>query len=245
MHQPYTLEIAVFSLQGALDAALAGADRLELCENAHDGGTTPSYGFLKIAKQLITIPIFPIIRPRGGPFVYSNAEFNIMKEDILLCKELGYSGVVIGMLDKDGEIDIHRTQELVELAGNMEVTFHRAFDRCAHPQKALAQLIDCGCKRILTSGQYPSVVQGMDLLKALIEQATDRIVIMPGSGVNSTNIELLAKHTQAKEFHTAARQAVTHSAEYSPSSMNESLSYVGVNQAEIVAIKSALTKVFV
>jgi len=245
MAQPFTLEIAVFSLQGALNAVLAGADRLELCENAQDGGTTPSYGFLKMAKQLISIPIFPIIRPRGGSFVYSDAEFNIMKEDIVVCKELGYSGVVIGLLNKDGEIDFHRTNELVLLAGDMEVTFHRAFDRCVHPQKALEQLIACGCKRILTSGQFPSVVQGMDLLKALIEQAKDRIIIMPGSGVNSTNIELLAKHTQTKEFHTAARQAVTHSAEYSPSSMNESLSYVGVNHAEIVAIKNVLTKVFV
>ena len=108
----------------------------------------------------------------------------------------------------------------------------------------MEQLIACGCKRILTSGQYPSVEQGMDLLKALIEQAKDRIIIMPGSGVNSSNIELLARHTRAKEFHTAARQAVTNPEYYSPSSMNESLSFVGVNEEEIAAIKNVLTKVF-
>src|SRR6478735_5805917 len=147
-----TLEIAVFNIQSAIMAANAGADRLELRENPYDGGTTPSYGTLKTVREKVSIPVFPIIRPRGGDFLYSDEEYEVMKKDILLCKDLGFEGVVIGMLLPEGSIDINRTAKLVKLAYPLEVTFHRAFDRAKDPLKSLEDIIKCGCQRILTSG---------------------------------------------------------------------------------------------
>ena len=183
------LEIAVFNIQSALLAAAAGAHRLELCENPYDGGTTPSYGTLKTVREKISIPVFPIIRPRGGDFLYSDAEYEVICKDVQLCKELGFDGVVIGLLHADGSIDKERTKKLVDLAYPLEVTFHRAFDRAAHPLQALEDIIACGCNRILTSGQVPNAWDGRELIKQLVEKADDRIIIMPGSGVRSSNIK--------------------------------------------------------
>lgn len=236
----YILEIASFTLEGALQASEAGAHRIELCDNAEEGGTTPSYGMLKLAKEKIKIPIFPIIRPRGGDFVYSADEFEAMKHDILICKELGFDGVVIGILLKDGNIDIQRTTELVNLAKPMQVTFHRAFDRSINPIKALEEIIDCGCSRILTSGQFPSVMNGLSLVKQLIKEAADRILIMPGSGLKSSNVTEIAIETGAKEFHTAARKKVFQQGVSSPISMNENLTYVSVDTEEIHNIRKIL-----
>ncbi|HOZ53023.1 MAG TPA: copper homeostasis protein CutC [Chitinophagaceae bacterium] len=238
----YCLEIATFTLDGALIAEKAGANRIELCENPNDGGTTPSYGTLKKAREIISIPIFPIIRPRGGDFVYSQYEFEAMKYDISLCKDLGYEGIVIGILDSDGHVDIERISALVALAQPMQVTFHRAFDRTKDAVESLEKIIDCGCSRILTSGQTPSVINGLDLIKDLIDRATDRIIIMPGSGLNSLNIDKIVKFTNAKEFHTAARIKVHHQEVYSPQSMNEELSYISVDETEVSKIRSILDK---
>jgi copper homeostasis protein len=169
------LEIAVFNIESALTAIAAGADRIEFCENPMEGGTTPSYGSLKTLIQKTSTPIFPIIRPRGGDFLYSDDEFDSMKSDLLLVKELGYPGAVIGMLKKDGHIDINRTAELVSIAGNMEITFHRAFDRCIDPLKGLEDIIQTGCKRILTSGQVPNVANALPLIAELVNNANGRI----------------------------------------------------------------------
>ena len=236
----FILEIAAFTLEGVLQAIEGGADRIELCENPNDGGTTPSFGMLKKVKALTDIPVFPIIRPRGGDFVYSQNEFDIMKDDIKLCKELGYAGVVFGLLNKDGQVDIEKTAALVSLASPMEVTFHRAFDRCKDPLKALEDVIHCGCTRILTSGQYASVIDGINLVSELRIQAAKRIIIMPGSGLNSKNVGEIAGKTGAQEFHTAARIKHTDELVFSPPSMNESLSFISVDQEEVRLIREAL-----
>lgn len=229
------LEIATFSLKGCIDAAKAGAHRIELCENAGAGGTTPSYGMLKQALLQVAIPIFPIIRPRGGDFTYSDAEFGIICDDVICCRELGYQGVVVGMLTKQGNIHQDQLRRVMELAGQMEVTFHRAFDRVIQPLQALEEIIDAGCKRILTSGQYPSCMNGLPLIKHLVQQANDRIIIMPGSGLNSTNVRQLLMESGAIECHTAARKNILTEVN-SPESMNETLTYTGVDSNEIKLI---------
>src|SRR5690606_12303876 len=145
------------------------------CENLNEGGTTPSYGTLLITRQRVNIDIYVLIRPRAGDFLYSDLEFEIMKQDVLVCKELGYNGVVIGLLKPDGSIDIERTKNLVELASPMGVTFHRAFDSCNDSEKALEDVISCGCERILTSGLKNTAIEGVDNLSKLIEQHEDRL----------------------------------------------------------------------
>jgi copper homeostasis protein len=208
------LEIAVFNYSSALLAANAGADRLELCDNYFEGGTTASYGVLKKVREKISIPVFPIIRPRGSNFFYTDDEFNIIKKDIQLCKELGYDGIVTGILTDEGNIDTARLSTLIELAYPMEVTFHRAFDRCKNPLQALQEIIQCSCQRILTSGQMPTAIEGKELISALIQQADERIIIMPGSGVRSNNIIELKNETNATEFHSSAKKINTSSIEF-------------------------------
>jgi len=202
------LEICVGSLQSALAAQAGGADRIELCDNLADGGTTPSYGMLVQCKKLLKIPFFPIIRPRGGDFVFSMDEFEIMKEDVICCRELGCEGVVIGILRKDGSIDTDRCSELIALAGDMQITFHRAFDRCSDLQKGLEDIIKLGCHRVLTSGGKEYAVEGIELLRSLVIQAGSRIIIMPGSGINPLNLLEIAEVTSAHEFHTTAKKLI-------------------------------------
>jgi copper homeostasis protein len=235
------LEIAVFNIDSAIAAAAAGADRLELCENPQEGGTTPSYGTLKLVKQNIRIPVFPIIRPRGGDFLYSVTEFEVMKQDIRLCKELGFEGVVIGLLLPDGHIDIARTAELVELAYPMDASFHRAFDRCADAFKGLEDVISAGCTRILTSGQVPNATDGKELIRQLVNKAGDRIIIMPGSGVRSNNIRELADYTGAKELHSSARVSSKSAMQFSQAGMQDKLESVLVDSDEIRKMKQQLS----
>ena len=228
------LEIAVFSVEAAVTALKAGAHRIEFCENPQEGGTTPSYGSLKILRSYTTQPVFPIIRPRGGDFFYSRSEFEVMKSDLLIIKELGYLGAVIGLLNADGSIDTKRTQELVDIAGSsMQISFHRAFDRCNDPLIALEEIIATGCKRILTSGQLPNAVDALPLLKKLVEKAGDRIIIMPGSGVRSNNIKEIIQATGAKEMHSSARQMQASQMHYFKSTMQEELLSTGVDTEEI------------
>ncbi|MBA4198532.1 MAG: copper homeostasis protein CutC [Chitinophaga sp.] len=198
------LEIAVFNYRSAEIAAKAGADRLELCMHYESAGITPSYGLMKTIKQKITIPVFPIIRPRSGNFIYSAAEFEIMKHDIQLAKQLGFEGVVLGLLKKDNTVDVDRTRQLVTLASPMEVTFHRAFDRTPHAENALEEIIDCGCKRILSSGQAATAIEGKACIGNLVKLAKKRIIIVAGGGVRSSNIQELKVHAKAKEFHSSA-----------------------------------------
>ncbi|HEX3166685.1 MAG TPA: copper homeostasis protein CutC [Chitinophagaceae bacterium] len=201
----YLIEIATSDFLTTKSAVEGGADRIELCANLAEGGTTPSYAHIKKCREAFDIVLFPIIRPRGGDFLYTKDEFEIMKNDIKLCKELGCEGIVIGLLNMDGTIDMTRTSELIELAYPLEVTFHRAFDRCKDPFAALEELIEIGCQRILTSGQKPTVSEGVDLIAELNKKADDRIIILPGSGVRKDNIKMLAEKIGCLEFHSSLR----------------------------------------
>ncbi len=234
------LEIACFNIQSALLAQQCGAGRIELCENPADGGTTPSYGTLKTVREKISIPVFPIIRSRGGDFFYTDDEFAVMQKDILLCKDLGFEGVVIGLLNKDATIDKERTKRLVESAYPLEVTFHRAFDRAKNALQSLEDIIECGCQRILTSGQVPNAFDGKDLIKKLIEHADDRIIIMPGSGVRSSNIKALADYTGAVELHTSARKNIASKMQFVNEGMKEILENISIDEDEVMKMKMEL-----
>jgi len=205
------IEICANSAQSCVEAEAGGASRIELCAGIPEGGTTPSYGEIKMAQQLTkAIDINVIIRPRGGDFLYTEAEIRSMIYDIELCKQLGVNGVVFGCLTKEGDIDTALLERLMDAARPLSVTFHRAFDVCRDPFIALEQIIEAGCDRILTSGQQPTAEQGIPLLAELVERAAGRIIIMPGCGVRETNIAPIEAATGAKEFHTSAR-SILHS----------------------------------
>ena len=205
MDNKITLEICAASVASCIAAEEGGAQRIELCDNLLEGGTTPSYATIAVAREKVQIDLYPIIRPRGGDFLYDDLEFAVMQKDIKLCKSLGCNGVVIGLLTADGKVDIPRTKELVKLAWPMGVTFHRAFDMTEDPLQALEDIIETGCERILTSGQRNTATEGIPLLKTLVEKAAGRIAIMVGSGVRAHNIAELVKETGAAEFHTTAK----------------------------------------
>lgn len=199
------LEICTFSIDAVQIAEKGGADRIELCSNPLEGGTTPHYGLIKVACEKSNIPVFPIIRPRGGDFCYSKEEYNLVKTDVLICKQLGCKGIATGLLKKNNQVDFFRLKEIVEMAFPMQVTFIRAFDLSPNPEEALEIIIEAGCKRILTSGQAKIATLAIPLLKKLVKQAGDRISIMPGSGVTAENIANLIQETEAWEFHSSAR----------------------------------------
>ncbi|MGB5027716.1 MAG: copper homeostasis protein CutC [Chitinophagaceae bacterium] len=201
----YIIEIATSDFATTQSAVQGGADRIELCANLAEGGTTPSYGTIKKCREAFPVLLYPIIRPRGGDFLYTSEEFEIMLQEVKLCRQLGCDGVVIGLLNTDGNIDVKRTAQLVEAAYPLGVTFHRAFDRCRNPFEALEQLIVTGCERILTSGQKPAAPDGVKLINELNREANDRIIIMPGSGVRKENIKMLAQETGCTEFHSSLR----------------------------------------
>ncbi|MDG5798890.1 copper homeostasis protein CutC [Marinilabiliaceae bacterium ANBcel2] len=203
-----TLEICAFSIDALYNAENAGAHRVELCDNPKEGGTTPSIGLIKQACCSSKIDIFPIIRPRGGDFNFSNEEFNQMKFDITEAKKAGCHGIATAIVNAENRIDKTRLKELVDIAYPLEVTFIRAFDIIYDPFEALEDIIDSGCKRLLTSGMATTALEGAETLKKLITQANNRISIMPGSGINSKNIESLIKTTGAKEYHASARSMV-------------------------------------
>ena len=201
----YVLEIATSDFATTQLAVEGGADRIELCCNLGEGGTTPAYGVLKQCREKFGLPLFPIIRPRSGDFLYSGDEFACMLAEVKLCKELGFDGIVAGILLTDGSIDRSRMAKLVNAAYPMSVTFHRAFDRCRDPLHALEEIIEMGCERILTSGQQLQAPDGVELIRQLNEAAAGRIIIMPGSGVRPENIAQLAAKTGCAEFHASLR----------------------------------------
>lgn len=201
----YIIEIATSDFLTTKSAVEGGADRIELCANLAEGGTTASYGHIRTCREAFDVLIYPIIRPRGGDFLFTDEEFSIMLHDVKLCKELGCDGVVIGLLNSDGSIDIKRTSQLIEAAYPLGITFHRAFDRCCDPFEAMEQLIQLGCERILTSGQKPAAPDAVDVIAKLNKVADDRIIIMPGSGVRKENIKMLAEKTGCTEFHSSLR----------------------------------------
>ncbi|MHB1921282.1 MAG: copper homeostasis protein CutC [Chitinophagaceae bacterium] len=199
------LEVCAGSVHSALAAQEGGADRVELCDNLLEGGTTPSYATIALTKKLLKIPIYPIIRPRGGDFLYDDLELEIMKNDIQVCKHLGCEGVVIGLLTSEGRVDKINSKLLIDLAWPMEVTFHRAFDMTPNPFEALEDIISLGCERILTSGQKSTAADGAELLAELVKRAANEILIMPGAGIRENNIQFLVQKTQAIEYHTSAK----------------------------------------
>jgi copper homeostasis protein len=199
------IEVCSFSFEGCITAQYAGADRIELCANPAEGGTTPSYGLIKKVSENLGIDVFPIIRPRGGDFCYSPDEFEIMLQDIKMCKDLKCKGIATGIQKQDGTIDTERFKIIVETAWPMEVTCVRVIDIVPDPFKAIDNVIAAGCKRILTSGMASTAVKGIETIRKMVEYANKRITIMPGSGVRPENIISLIEQSWAREFHTSAR----------------------------------------
>ena len=200
------IEVCANSLESALNAQKGGVHRVELCSNLYEGGTTPSMGEISLARELLQIDLNVLIRPRGGDFLYSENEIEIIKCDILFCKEIGVDGVVIGFLKPDGSINKELTKEITELARPMSVTFHRAFDMCINQEEALKELIEIGVDRVLTSGAQNKAIDGKSLLNKLVKQAGKRIIIMPGSGIRANNISEIIEKTGAREFHASERK---------------------------------------
>ncbi|HEV2831111.1 MAG TPA: copper homeostasis protein CutC [Hanamia sp.] len=237
---PYKLEVIGFNIESCMAAQDAGADRIELCASPGEGGTTPSYAFIKAAREKLHIDLYVMIRPRGGDFLYNDEEFEIMKNDVLFCKQAGCDGIVTGLLTEDGKVNGKRCKELIGYAYPLGATFHRAFDRVYDPFEALEDIIDLGFERILTSGLAPKAIDGKETLAALINKSAERIIIMPGSGVNASNIISIAESTDAKEFHSSASYYTESKMKYHNSLMNESLQHITVNKEEVKAMVELL-----
>lgn len=199
------VEICANSVQSAIYAEKGGADRIELCQNLNEGGTTPSYGTIRYCVQNLAIPVFVLIRPRSGDFCYSETEYDVMKQDVLTCKELGVAGVVTGFLHPDFSVDTGRTKEIVTLASPMKVTFHRAFDLSRNWQTNLEAIISCGCHRILSSGCRQTALEGSNILHEMQLLAHNRITILAGSGITPQNVTELILKTGVSEIHASCK----------------------------------------
>ena len=195
------IEICLESVESVIAAEKGGADRVELCSDLFEGGLTPTIGTVKTALRKSNIKINAMIRPRGGDFCYLDEEFEVMKEDIKAFKETGINGIVFGILIPEGDVDVKRSKEIIELARPLAVTFHRAFDMTRDPYKSLEELIELGVDRVLTSGQEATVPEGADLLEELVQIAGDRIIVMPGCGITERNFPKLRAKIKAKEYH--------------------------------------------
>jgi len=202
----YLLEVAANSVASAQAAQDGGAGRVELCTGLELGGLTPSAALIAMVRERLHIPLYVLVRPRAGDFLYSDIECEMMQRDIETCAALGCDGVVIGVLDADGRIDSERCKPLVRSAGGMGVTFHRAFDLTVDPEQALEDAIALGCERVLTSGARASAVDGAPLIRRLVERSDGCIVVMPGAGVTPQNIAALAEATGATELHASAKR---------------------------------------
>jgi copper homeostasis protein len=200
------LEVCAFNIQSCLVAEKGGAIRVELCDNPVEGGTTPSYGTIKQAREKISILLYPIIRPRSGNYYYNQDEYDIIKHDIMICRDLGCNGISVGAQNVDATINVEMLKRIVDWAGPLGVTCNRAFDGTPDPFQALEDIIAAGCERVLTSGQASAAPDAGELLGQLVKQAAGRIIIMPGAGVKSSNIKKLAKDSNAVEFHSSARR---------------------------------------
>lgn len=198
------IEIACFNPESAIIAFENGADRIELCDGLSEGGTTPGFDTTKELRQKINIPIFVMIRPRGGDFTYSDEEFEQMKEELMRLKSLKVDGFVFGILNENDEVNIEQNKTLVEMAKPLPCTFHKAFDRASGLENTLENVIECGFKTILTSGQKPNVSDGKENLKKLVELSDGRIEILVGGGLRSSNIEEIREVTKAGYFHSSA-----------------------------------------
>ncbi len=215
------LEIAANSVASALAAQDGGAGRIELCASLGEGGLTPSYATIAIARERLLIPLYVLIRPRAGDFLYSDIELETMRRDIEACARIGCDGIVIGALDADGNVALGACRELIHAARGLGVTFHRAFDLARDPALALEDIIALGCGRVLTSGQRASAAEGAALIKTLVGHAGNRIVVMPGAGIDATNVVALRDATGATEFHASARRALASAMRYRPGRLAE------------------------
>jgi copper homeostasis protein len=198
----------VDSIESALAAERGGATRVELCSDLLEGGLTPSYGVLNVARERLAIGIMAMVRPRGGDFCYSEAEFAAMLHDVRMAKEVGANGIVFGVLTPDGEVDVERSRQVIDQARPLAVTFHRAFDMTRDPFAALESLVALGVDRILTSGQEPSVLEGIELIAELVERAGDRVIIMPGGGITDRNVGGIRARVPVNELHFAGGEPV-------------------------------------
>ena len=189
-------------------AERAGADRIEFCSNAWEGGTTPSPALLRVVRERVRLPIFSMNRPRGGSFIYSDTEFEAMQRDVETAKELGMDGIVLGLLDGDGEIDVDRGKQLVERAKPLTVTYHRAFDECVDLRKSLEAVIKTGATRLLTSGGKRTAPEALETIGELVRIAGDRLIVMPGSGIHARNIRKVVRETGAREFHAGLSSVI-------------------------------------
>ena len=213
--EDFMVEICANGVESCLAAQEGGADRVELCAGIPEGGTTPSYGEIKVARRVLTTTrLHVIIRPRGGDFLYTDLEVERMAEDIAMCRQLGVDGVVFGCLNADGTFDLEKNRYLIECSRGMSVTCHRAFDRAVNPEQAVEDVIALGFDRILTSGQQPKAEQGIDLLARLNRQADGRIILMAGSGVTEQNIRRIREATGLNEFHFSGRESVDSAMQY-------------------------------
>jgi copper homeostasis protein len=202
------LEIAANSVASALAAQQGGADRIELVSALELGGLTPSHATIALARERLRIPIYVLIRPRAGDFLYTDLECETMQRDIEACKALGCDGIVIGALDADGNVDVARCRALIAAAGSLGVTFHRAFDLTRDPHQALEDVIALGCERVLTSGARASAIQGVNLIAKLVTQAADRLAVMPGAAIDEHNIAAVRAASAAQEFHASAKRVL-------------------------------------
>lgn len=236
------LEICAFNAESCFVAERCGAARVELCADPFNGGTTPSYGTIKLVRENVSIKLYPIIRPRPGNFFYSDEEIAIMKSDIEICRQLACDGISVGISTIGGEIDTEKLKRIVEWAGPMEVTCHRVFDSVPDPFKALEDIISCGCVRILTSGLKSAAPEGVVLLKQLVEKAGNKIIIMPGAGVKSSNIAALRNATGASEFHSSARKAAPNNITYFNKDVTDYGTVFIADESEVKAMVEALNK---
>lgn len=214
MDRNITIEVCIDSVSSAINAKEGGADRVELCDNLFEGGTTPSAGMIEMVRKSISIGLQVMLRPRGGDFLYSKEEYEVIKSDLKIAKQLGADGVVIGFLTSDGQIDKVRTQEILEMARPMNVTFHRAFDMTQDPFQALDDLMALGVDRVLTSGQERSAIEGMDLIAELVQRAGGNIIILAGGGVRPHNMQKLVQHTGVTECHVSGRKIIPSAMQY-------------------------------
>ena len=236
----FIIEIATTDFITTRSAIEGGADRIELCADLSQGGTTQSFAVIKKCREAFNTPLFPIIRPRGGDFYYTDEEYEIMLTDIKVCKELGCDGVVVGSLRKDGTFPLKKLAMLVETAYPLEVTFHRAFDRAADPIKRLDELINLGVQRLLTSGQQLTAIDGVTLIKELVEHASDRIIIMPGSGIRKDNIKEIALKTGAVEFHSSLRSSIPSKMEYRHKAFRTDYTNNYIDPSDVSGLRDAL-----
>jgi copper homeostasis protein len=238
----FVLEVCTYNPRSCVIAEKAGAHRVELCDNHHEGGTTPSYGAIKQAREKTSIALYPIIRPRAGNFFYDKDEMDVMKKDIEMCKQLGCDGISTGVLLSNAEIDKDNLKRIVEWAYPMKVTFHRAFDFTPDPFKSMEDIIESGCERILTSGQDIVALDGLETIAKLVKAAINRIIIMPGAGIRASNIERVIRKTGATEYHTSARQKMTNNAVLRRSELMYLGSSYLTDESEVLDIMNIGTK---